>query len=156
MASKLRLVKNMADTSVTMLKLLSSFVLGDEEIKPYDPAHVYKKYDKIVNVTEDGHITILMCQEDDVTGTYDGTKWKVITVQDSITGEISEGGNGTIEVSEIRPYATNNKTWWHVKNTVTGYDPQPDPVAVYKGNQIIAQEEQPTDDNIIVWLDIEP
>lgn len=160
MAVQLKPIADFRSGDISVLKLLSAFVLGDQGVDPYDPTKTYKKYDTIIELSPNGDIRILMCQDDSVTGTYDPSKWKVVTVRDSITGEIIDnpgGGSseGSIELSEIKPYNEKHRVWWHIRHSTVGEDPIPEPIAVYEGNQVAAQDLEPTDPNIVLWLDFE-
>lgn len=151
MAAKLKYIKSLANSSVTAINLLSSFVFGGVNVGPYEPGLVYNKGDFIAKLDAAGNITVYKCLHNGVTGVYDESDWEYTTVKDNIGG-----GSAGVIVSELKPGEDeDHRVWWHVRSTIKGKDPHPEPIVVSRGSQVVTQEEKPLDENIILWLDIE-
>ena len=91
-----------------ILNLLRQFIFGNADISIYDQDRVYSRGDKafIINPAT-GDIQVVISDKDNVTGPFDETKWKNITLSDTI----GSGADKAVIISEYRPTDPVTKIW---------------------------------------------
>lgn len=98
--ASLRKLKDLSVLQPNKLEMLSSLVLGSNDIGIYDPDNVYNTGDRIVIVDEEGKIIILESSKNGITGPFDRDDW--IEVDSIINNvDISNNPNGSQGVNSI-------------------------------------------------------
>lgn len=80
-------------------------------IEKYDPNKVYNTGDKVGYLTDAGEFLVIVCLEDNTTGTFNNTKWDEWNVMDELQGLY----NDYVIASWNKPILRRNKVWIEVK-----------------------------------------
>lgn len=156
--ASLKHVKNLRDNSITLLNLLKEYIFGTKEIKLYNKNKTYQKGDLIMYTNTEGKMEILQCNSNNVTGMYDSNLWDNNIAADFLAGTKSTAK--PIILAENEPTDPTNVMWVQLVKTK---DIQIEPieyssgtVIIFNANQIIGQDDEPTDTNVKLWFDYEP
>lgn len=159
--ASLKFIKNIQSPNGTVLQLLSSYIFGDNDIQPYNPLNVYSRGSMIlVFNTITNRFEILQCNDDNVTGPFNPSKWVRNTVNEYIGG--SKVNDKLIILSVEQPTDPANLVWYQIKNTREddGIDPDKignvERILILSGNEFIGQDDPPDNHNIKLWMDYEP
>ena len=156
MAAILRNIKVIQKDFSDRIQMLNSYIFGDKEILNYNENYIYNLGDFIKKINnETGEYEILQCNENNVTGAFNPSKWQKNNVSSLVSGETVN--NKIIQLSESQPLEPNNILWYQIKDIkdIGEIDVDGDCLVIISTNdQVVGQYDEPEGD-VALWFDYE-
>ena len=156
MAAILKNIKVIQKDFSDRIQMLNSYIFGDKEILNYNENYIYNLGDFIKKINnETGEYEILQCNENNVTGAFNPSKWQKNNVSSLVSGETVN--NKIIQLSESQPLEPNNILWYQIKDIkdIGEIDVDGDCLVIIStNNQVVGQYDEPEGD-VALWFDYE-
>ena len=118
-------------------------------LQKYDTEKTYNKGDKIVYITDDGELLILVCMQYNVTGRFTPAFWEIWNIMDELEGLYDD----YVVSSWERPYLRRNKVWLEIKDEsiedaeAVGWENE----LMVAHNNLVISERQPLLNRQTIW-----
>jgi hypothetical protein len=114
MAASLRFIKSLNNPNYNILQLLTSYVFGDKDIRPYNGNKTYKKGDMIIRLNSvTNKLEILQCIALQVTGPFVEASWVKNAVNQMVGG--ASVNKNMVAVSLTSPQDPSNLVWYEIR-----------------------------------------
>lgn len=156
MAANLRYVKEIKKKLSDVLQLLNEFVFGGKDIRLFKETETYTQGDFVIkqNVVT-GNYELFQCMVPITSGVFNESDWSKNSVSDFTAG--NKINTDIVQLSQQQPTSPINLLWYQIKSVKSSIDENKisteNIVFISSEDQVVAQDDEPSNPNSILWFD---
>lgn len=156
MGANLRYIKEIKKDLSDIIQLLNEFVFGGKKIRIFKETETYSQGDFVIKLNQTlGKYELLQCNVTTASGPFIPSEWSTNTVGDFTSGNYVNPE--IIQLSQEQPSSNINLLWYQIKSVKADIDENKfianKIVFISSSEQIVAQDDEPTNSDTVLWFD---